>query len=97
MSPQPKKDWSKVGSGWNSARGIGFPKASPILVNASSVKAGAGAATTAATASSKGDLIYQTVVRQWCFAQGTGGSAVQGQPATKYTSGRDGGGAGLVV
>jgi len=90
VSPQPRKDWSKVGSGWNSsssrvAVGMGLPRASPILMNTSSIKSAPAAAT--------GDLIYQTVVRQWCFAQGTG--SAQGQQA-KYATGR-GDGAGLVV
>lgn len=89
-SPQPRKDWSKVGSGWNSPRaavGIGLPRASPILINTSSAKSAVVAATAAATP--KSDSIYQTVVRQWCFAQG---SSTQGQ----QTNGR-GDGAGLVV
>lgn len=90
VSPQPRKDWSKVGSGWNSPRaavGIGLPRASPILINTSSAKSAVVAATAAATP--KSDSIYQTVVRQWCFAQG---SSTQGQ----QTNGR-GDGAGLVV
>lgn len=95
VSPQPRKDWSKVGSGWNSspriAVGTGLPRASPILMNTSSIKSVPAAAAAATTP--KGDLIYQTVVRQWCFAQGTG--SAQGQQA-KYTTGR-GDGAGLVV
>ena len=64
--------------------GVGLPRASPILMN-TSIKSAPAAAT--------GDLIYQTVVRQWCFAHGTG--SAQGQQA-KYTTGR-GDGAGLVV
>lgn len=107
VSPQPRRDWSKVGaSGWNSS--LVAPRASPIPVTTSiSDTATATAVEDAAKpASGNSDSIYQAVVRQWCFAQGPSpvGSPQQSSAAAPRYRGPgagagkgDGAGAGLAV
>ncbi|KAJ3574439.1 hypothetical protein NP233_g1773 [Leucocoprinus birnbaumii] len=105
VSPQPRRDWSKVGSsGWTSPIPLGASTSTSSTTSTASTSSSGSTdesseTTPTATANGHSDLIYQAVVKQWCFAQGPSPISL-GPRQSEGSSGKGNGksgGRGLVV